>query len=306
MTTATTGTGTITLGSAVSGFLTFALAGVSNGETVAYGIKDGANSEVGTGTYTSAGTTLTRSVTKSTNSDAAINLSGNAEVYVTARKEDILNDINDLTEDTSPDVEADFIPTYDASAAGHKKVKIQNVSGWTLLTSGTISNSATSLDFVLTNYSEYKFLKFFINFLPATDDTELSIRTSTDGGSTYDSGVNDYSWTIVGNDATTGGGLFDQDVNDTEIELCLNAANQGVGSSSTEGGFTEVTLTDWTDAALFTRVLASTTYVNTDAIVTVCAGNRSTAADVDAIRFKFVSGNFAASNPGNYSVYGLR
>jgi hypothetical protein len=97
MTTATTGTGTITLGSAVSGFLTFALAGVANGETVSYGIKDGANSEVGTGTYTSAGTTLTRSVTKSTNSDSAISLSGSAEVYITARKEDILNAADPLT-----------------------------------------------------------------------------------------------------------------------------------------------------------------------------------------------------------------
>ena len=90
MSTATTGTGTITLGSAVSGFLTFALAGVADSETVAYGIKDGANSEVGTGVYTASGTTLTRSVTKSTNSDSAISLSGTAEVFITARAQDLL------------------------------------------------------------------------------------------------------------------------------------------------------------------------------------------------------------------------
>ena len=84
MTTATTGTGTITLGVAVSGYLTFALAGVANGNVVFYGIKDGASSEAGYGTYTSSGTTLTRNIIKSTNSNTAITLSGSAEVYITA------------------------------------------------------------------------------------------------------------------------------------------------------------------------------------------------------------------------------
>jgi len=89
MTTATTGTGTITLGSAVSGYLTFNLAGVANGDVVTYGIKDGANSEIGTGTYTTSGTTLTRAPTKSTNGNAAISLSGTAEVFISPRAEDL-------------------------------------------------------------------------------------------------------------------------------------------------------------------------------------------------------------------------
>lgn len=83
MTTATTGAGAITLGTNVAGFLTFAQAGVANGDVVTYGIKDGSNSEIGEGTYTAATTTLTRTVLKSTNADAAINLSGAAEVYIT-------------------------------------------------------------------------------------------------------------------------------------------------------------------------------------------------------------------------------
>jgi hypothetical protein len=87
--TSTTGTGTITLGSAISGFLTFANAGVQDGDTVAYGISDGSSSEVGTGVYSSTGPTLTRSVTTSTNGNAAINLSGSAQVYITARAEDV-------------------------------------------------------------------------------------------------------------------------------------------------------------------------------------------------------------------------
>lgn len=101
MTTATTGTGTITLGSAVSGYLSFAGAGVANSDIVSYGIQDGSNSEVGTGTYTTAGTTLTRTVTKSTNSNTAISLSGTAQVFVTARAED-LSYINNATLQASP------------------------------------------------------------------------------------------------------------------------------------------------------------------------------------------------------------
>lgn len=90
MTTATTGTGTITLGSAVSSYLTFAQAGVQNGDTVTYAIEDGANREIGRGVYTSSGTTLTRAqILRSTNSNAAIVLSGQAQVFIAAAAEDM-------------------------------------------------------------------------------------------------------------------------------------------------------------------------------------------------------------------------
>ncbi len=84
MTSATTGTGTLTLAAAVSGYLTFAGAGVADQDVVLYGIKDGSNSEVGWGTYTASGTTLSRNVYKSTNSNALISCSGSEEIYITA------------------------------------------------------------------------------------------------------------------------------------------------------------------------------------------------------------------------------
>lgn len=89
MTTATVGTGTITLATAISGCLTFAAAGAIDGETVAYSISDGANSEEGEGVVGSSGTTLTRTVTTSTNSNSAINLSGSAQVFITPRAQEI-------------------------------------------------------------------------------------------------------------------------------------------------------------------------------------------------------------------------
>lgn len=88
--TASTGTSSpITLGSAVSGFQTFAAAGVADGDVVRYVIEDGSNWEIGTGTYTASGTTLSRTVSESSNAGAAINLSGSAVVYVSAAAADI-------------------------------------------------------------------------------------------------------------------------------------------------------------------------------------------------------------------------
>ena len=89
MSTSTTGTGTITLGSAEDGYQTFADAGVADADVVRYVIEDGSNFEIGTGTYTSSGTTLSRTVSESSNSDAAINLSGSATVFIGATAEDI-------------------------------------------------------------------------------------------------------------------------------------------------------------------------------------------------------------------------
>jgi hypothetical protein len=89
MGTATTGTGTITLGSAETGYQSFADAGVTDGQVVRYVIEDGTDWEIGSGTYTASGTTMSRTVSESSNADAALNLTGSAVVYVSAAAEDI-------------------------------------------------------------------------------------------------------------------------------------------------------------------------------------------------------------------------
>jgi hypothetical protein len=83
-TTTTTGTGTLTLGGAATGFQSFAVVG--NGNTCYYAISaNGVNFyEVGIGTYTASGTTLSRDVIlASSNSNNAVDLqAGTKEVYV--------------------------------------------------------------------------------------------------------------------------------------------------------------------------------------------------------------------------------
>jgi hypothetical protein len=82
-TSTTTGTGTITLAGAVSGFQSFSVIG--NANTTYYAIVGGSEWEVGLGTYTSSGTTLSRdTVLESSNSGSLVNFSaGTKNVFVT-------------------------------------------------------------------------------------------------------------------------------------------------------------------------------------------------------------------------------
>jgi hypothetical protein len=90
MTTATSGTGTITLGSPSSNFQSFAAAGLLDGDNVRYTIEDGLDWEIGLGVYTSSGSgaTMSRTLTSSS-TGSLLSLDGSAVVYVTLGSEDI-------------------------------------------------------------------------------------------------------------------------------------------------------------------------------------------------------------------------
>ncbi len=82
-TTTTTGTGTITLAGAVTGFQSFSVIG--NANTTYYTIAAGSEFEVGIGTYTASGTTLSRdTVLESSNAGSLVDFSaGTKSVFVT-------------------------------------------------------------------------------------------------------------------------------------------------------------------------------------------------------------------------------
>jgi hypothetical protein len=103
-TSTTTGTGTLTLGGAASGFQSFAVIG--NGNTTYYAIFDRTSQdwEVGLGTYTSSGTTLSRdTVLESSSGGSLVDFGvGAKDVFVTypAEKAVMLDDAQTLTNKT--------------------------------------------------------------------------------------------------------------------------------------------------------------------------------------------------------------
>ena len=84
-TTTTTGTGTITLGGAATGFQSFSVIGDSNTTFYTIQLSNTNEWEVGVGTYTSSGTTLSRdTILESSNGGSAVNFSaGSKDVFVT-------------------------------------------------------------------------------------------------------------------------------------------------------------------------------------------------------------------------------
>lgn len=88
---ASSGTGTLTLGAASTGYQTLADANVATGSTVRYTIENatGGGWELGSGVYTASGTTLTRTPTESSNSGNAITATTDSIVFITAAAADI-------------------------------------------------------------------------------------------------------------------------------------------------------------------------------------------------------------------------
>ncbi len=179
--------------------------------------------------------------------------------------------------------------------------------GMVLLTSGTVSSAAT-LDIVLTSYTAYRAIKFVLeSFIPATDDVELWVRVSTNGGSSYD--ATGYSRVGVfqrdGN-ATPTAPFGYTSSSDTKIVIAgSTTAGESVSNVAAESGaHCEVTLYDQT-VSQWPRICASAVWFGgtvTDTLFGDFAGSRETSQDTDAVRFLFETGNITS---GKYAVYGL-
>jgi hypothetical protein len=103
--TATTGTGTITLGATQAGYQSFSSGGIADGDTLRYTIEDGNDWEIGTGVYNSSGPLLSRTLIES-NTGSLLNLTGSAVVFITGIADDVVTTKGSLTKSFVADEEA--------------------------------------------------------------------------------------------------------------------------------------------------------------------------------------------------------
>ena len=177
--------------------------------------------------------------------------------------------------------------------------------GITLISSQTASNSA-SISFTSGLTSTYKAYKFvFVNIRPATDDVGFQFNLSTDGGSNYNATKTTTSFYASHNEADSSTSLVYYGSIDLAQSTGFQFLTGGTGNGADEclGGSLQ----------LFNP--SSTTYVkhfmtnvndyvsDNQSINLYIAGYANTTSAVNAIQFKFSSGNI---DDGTIYLYGIK
>ncbi len=170
-------------------------------------------------------------------------------------------------------------------------------NGLVFLSTQDFSATATG-DFVLTaGYDAYQFI--LANVIPAST-ADLWVRTSTDGGSTFDSGASDYAWvqTLTEMDTTPTAASTGDDA-DAQFVVAT-----GLLTAAGEDGLSG-TLTVYGPHLLKRTIMSfdGAGFIGTAPEMVSSRGIRRSAADVDAVRFLFSTG---AIESGTITLYGMK
>lgn len=168
-------------------------------------------------------------------------------------------------------------------------------AGMTLISTATASSSAT-IEFtgLTSTYFMYKII--FSNLLPASNST-LYLRTSTNGGSTWDSGASNYNWrymqtTVAGSTTASGNS------SDSQIEILSSLSSAANEQSCGIIDIYNPLATGYCRMIMYGHRFGSATNQTTQH----GGAARLAAADVDAIQLLMSTGNIAT---GTFKLYGL-
>jgi hypothetical protein len=176
-TTTTTGAGTLTLAGAATGFISFSAVGNGNQTYYTIATNGGSEWEVGIGTYTSAGTTLSRDVIlASSNAGSVVTLSaGTKDVFVTfpaSRLQPRVVAVADATSITPNINTSDIVSQTNTQAAGTLTINAPT---------GSLNNGQKFIiRLQATNAQTFSWNAIY------GGSTDLTLPTTSSSGSKYD------------------------------------------------------------------------------------------------------------------------
>lgn len=177
------------------------------------------------------------------------------------------------------------------------------LNGWILLDTKTASASA-ALDFTKGIDGTYKQLMFRLNTLrPANDGVNLFLRTSNDGGSTFDATANNYHYAYQRALAT---GSFTDEQSIVATALALGGSASGMGNLAVEGISGHINIFNADVSGRYTDFTFQATYRDQAASVLTAlsgGGSHAVAEANDAFRLMFGGGNITS---GSAELYGLK
>lgn len=242
--TTTTGTGTVSLGGAVSGFQTFS-SGIGDGNTTYYAIvsQTADEWEVGLGTYTAAGSTLSRdTILNSSNAGSAVNFSaGTKDVFVTyaadkAIYRDAAGEVS-VTRATSATyaVSADFAASATNATTAITATSATNASYALSATNANFAASATEAATAITATSatnaSYALSATNANFAASATEATTAITATSATNASYALSATNANFAASATEATTA-------ITATSATNATNAVNLAGGSvSATTGTF---------------------------------------------------------------------
>lgn len=325
-TSATTGTGTLTLAGAVTGFQSFSSA-LSDGDTTYYAIFESSTGawEVGLGTFTASGTTLARTtILASSNSGSAVNLTaGVADVFITqpAGKAAYFDGSGDLilNQDPTSALQAATKQYVDTIAAAgihyHTPVRVESPSNLT----ATYDNGTAGVGATLTNSGTQAALVIDGITLSTSDRVLVYNQTNAAHNGIYtvtNTGSVSTNWVLTRATDADSYGPSDPDALGEGDAFFVSEGNTGAGElyvMNTSGtitfGTTNITFAIIAETAVYSAgnglTLTGTTFaVGAGTGVTVNANDVAIGQSVgtgDTVTFATVNANLTGNVTGNVS-----